>query len=67
MKTYYCDLGWEGGVVVMAENEEDALKIVNEKSYHKGYVYGLTELKPGEFHDFLGDSWKTNWLYLNFL
>lgn len=56
MKTYYCDLGWRGGVVVVAENEQEALKIVNENSYHKGSVTILTELKPGKLYDFLGDS-----------
>lgn len=56
MKTYYCDLSWEGGVVVVAENEQEAWKIINEKSYHKGYVRSLEELKPGEIYDFLGDS-----------
>jgi hypothetical protein len=56
MKTYYCDLGWRGGVVVVAENEQVALKLVKEQGYHKDYVSILTELNPHEVYTFYGDS-----------
>lgn len=57
MKTYYCDLGWRGGVVVAAENEQRALELF-KTSYHYQFEENLVpiELKPGEVYDFLGDS-----------
>lgn len=57
MNTYYYDCGWRGGVVVMAENEEEAWKILEEgKSIHYDRKKKLIELLPGTFYDFYGDS-----------
>ena len=56
MKTYYCDLGWRGGVVIVAENEEEAFKILREDNGWHSKVDNLVELKPREVYTFYGDS-----------
>lgn len=63
MKIYCCDLGWMGGVAVMAENREKAMALIMEKSHHKISikernikVEDLEELEPCVVYDFLGDS-----------
>lgn len=56
MSTYYYDLGWQGGVVVVAENEEKALELVKEKSGHAEDIKKLTLLNPNEVYTFWGDT-----------
>jgi len=59
MKIYTLDLGWEGAIIAMAENEEAARKIMAEKS--RNYKYNsCEELKENDLDNFffenLGDS-----------
>lgn len=57
MKTYYCDFGWRGGVVVVAENAEEALKLISQQSHNvPTSLDRLTEIKPGEVYTFFGGS-----------
>jgi hypothetical protein len=57
--TYYLDLGWQGGIVVVAESLEKAVELA-KNSYHGRYVENLesklTLLKPNEVYTFMGDS-----------
>jgi len=59
MNTYYLDLGWRGGIVVVAESVEKAAELA-KTSYHGKSVDDLqsklTLLKPNEVYDFFGDS-----------
>lgn len=57
MNTYYCDLGWRGGVVVLAESEEKALELIKkDKDIHAEFITKLTLRKPNEVYTFYGDS-----------
>lgn len=57
MKTYYCDFGWRGGVVVVADNAEEALKLISQQSHNiPSSLDRLTEIKPGEVYTFFGGS-----------
>jgi len=57
MKTYYCDFGWRGGVVVVANNAEEALKLISQQSHNvPSSLDRLTEIKPGEVYTFFGGS-----------
>jgi len=57
--TYYLDLGWQGGIVVVAESLEKAVELA-KNSYHAEYIENLesklTLLKPNEVYTFMGDS-----------
>jgi len=57
--TYYLDLGWQGGIVVVAESLEKAAMLA-KNSYYGRYVENLesklTLLKPNEVYTFMGDS-----------
>lgn len=59
MNTYYLDLGWRGGIVVVADSAEKAAELA-KSGYHGQYVDDLQSklilLKPNEFYDFMGDS-----------
>lgn len=59
MNTYYLDLGWQGGIVVVAESLEKAAMLA-KNSYHGEYIENLesklTLLKPNEVYTFMGDS-----------
>lgn len=54
MNTYYCDLSWRGGVVVVAESEEKALELIEKQSCHT--VTKVTLLEPEKVYTFMGDS-----------
>jgi len=61
MNTYYLDLGWEGGIVVVAESIDKAVELLEKgNSYHRKYISDLKSklvlLKPNEFYEFMGDS-----------
>ena len=59
MNTYYLDLGWQGGIVVVAESVEKAAELA-KAGYHGKCIDDLQSklilLKPNEFYDFFGDS-----------
>lgn len=57
MNTYYCDMGWRGGVVVVAESEDKALELIKaDNNIHSNDVTQVTLLKPNEVYTFYGDS-----------
>ena len=59
MNTYYLDLAWRGGIVVVAESVEKAIELI-KNGYHRQCIQNLesklTLLKPNEFYEFMGDS-----------
>lgn len=59
MNTYYLDLGWQGGIVVVAESLKKAAELA-KNSYHGQFIENLESklnlLNPNEVYTFMGDS-----------
>jgi hypothetical protein len=59
MNTYYLDLGWKGGIVVVADSVEKAAELA-KNTLHGAFIENLkskfTLLKPNEVYTFMGDS-----------
>lgn len=57
MKTFICDLGWRGGLVVVAESKEEAFKIIQSKdTYSEIDIDELYEVLPNTKYRFYGDE-----------
>jgi hypothetical protein len=59
MNTYYLDLGWQGGIIVVAESVEKAAELA-KNTYHGKFIENLelklTLLQPNDVYTFMGDS-----------
>lgn len=56
-KMFICELGWAGGVVVMAENKEEAARITNKQNCYHGDQFTADQFKEAEngFYCFIVD------------
>ena len=61
-----CELGWEGGVVAMAENKEKASRITNKQNCYHGDQFTAYQFKEAE-NGFLLFHWWLIFTYCRLL